>query len=211
MSDLGACPPLLTAEAPLGNPGEDRVHADDRGDAPLDDDPVDLQSVLDTWRAEAELAKSLEELDESIEWITLAEAEDAAGVSRSTLRAWYRGGQVPSRLVPGPHGVQRMVPRDLVTDRARRSPGTGRRTGGGGDEAGRRRAAPRAAAGEQKGADVAESMLKMAQLACEQAEARAAAAEERAAHAEARAAEAEARLREAIERAAAAEARLEGS
>ena len=56
-------------------------------------------------------------------WITLAEAADEAGVSRSTLRAWYRDGQVPSQLEPGPHGPQRTVPRELVLERALKARG----------------------------------------------------------------------------------------
>lgn len=51
-------------------------------------------------------------------WVPLADAAAASGVSRSTLRLWYRSGQIPSRLEPGPHGPQRMVPRELVVERA---------------------------------------------------------------------------------------------
>jgi AcrR family transcriptional regulator len=54
-------------------------------------------------------------------WVTLDEAAAAAGVSRSTLRSWYRSSQLPSRMVPGPHGPQRLVPLDAVVDRAMRS------------------------------------------------------------------------------------------
>lgn len=54
-------------------------------------------------------------------WVTLDEAVGAAGVARSTLRSWYRSGQVPSRMVPGIHGPQRLVPLDSVIDRALRS------------------------------------------------------------------------------------------
>lgn len=54
-------------------------------------------------------------------WVTLEEASSAAGVARSTLRSWYRAGNVPSRMVLGPHGPQRMVPLDAVLDRALRS------------------------------------------------------------------------------------------
>ena len=42
-------------------------------------------------------------------WVTLDEAVNACGVARSTLRSWYRSGQVPSRMVPGIHGPQRLV------------------------------------------------------------------------------------------------------
>jgi transposase len=54
-------------------------------------------------------------------WVTLEEAAAAAGVSRSTLRSWYRTNQLPSRMVPGLHGPQRLVPLDAVLDRAMRS------------------------------------------------------------------------------------------
>jgi hypothetical protein len=54
-------------------------------------------------------------------WVTLEEASRAAGVSRSTLRSWYRSGQIPSRMVAGVHGPQRVVPLEAVVDRALRS------------------------------------------------------------------------------------------
>jgi predicted site-specific integrase-resolvase len=54
-------------------------------------------------------------------WVTLEEASTAAAVARSTLRSWYRAGHIPSRMVMGPHGPQRMVPLDAVLDRALRS------------------------------------------------------------------------------------------
>jgi transposase-like protein len=54
-------------------------------------------------------------------WVTLEEASGATGVARSTLRSWYRTGQVPSRMVAGIHGPQRLVPLDVVLDRALRS------------------------------------------------------------------------------------------
>ena len=54
-------------------------------------------------------------------WVTLREASDAAGVSRSTLRSWYRTFQIPSRMVAGTHGPQRMVLLEAVVDRALRS------------------------------------------------------------------------------------------
>src|SRR6266513_5183511 len=56
--------------------------------------------------------------DEHLTWVPLADAASAAGVSRSTLRSWYRTGQLPSRLEPGPHGPQRVVPRELAIERA---------------------------------------------------------------------------------------------
>jgi transposase len=58
-------------------------------------------------------------LDEG--WVTLEEASNAAGVSRSTLRSWYRTAQIESRMVVGIHGPQRLVPLDAVLDRALRS------------------------------------------------------------------------------------------
>jgi predicted site-specific integrase-resolvase len=54
-------------------------------------------------------------------WVTLQEASSAAGVARSTLRSWYRAGQVPSRMVAGVHGPQRLVPLEAVLDRALQS------------------------------------------------------------------------------------------
>lgn len=55
-------------------------------------------------------------------WVTLEEAVQATGVSRSTLRSWYRSGRIPSRMVAGVHGPQRIVPLDVVVDRALASP-----------------------------------------------------------------------------------------
>jgi predicted site-specific integrase-resolvase len=54
-------------------------------------------------------------------WVTLQEASAAAGVSRSTLRSWYRAGTIPSRMILGTHGPQRLVPLDPVVQRAMRS------------------------------------------------------------------------------------------
>lgn len=54
-------------------------------------------------------------------WVTLQEASEASGVARSTLRSWYRTGRLPSRMVPSPHGPQRLVPLEAVIDRAVRS------------------------------------------------------------------------------------------
>ena len=56
------------------------------------------------------------------QWVALPEAEAEAGVSRSALRAWYRAGAVPSRVVDGPHGPQRLVDLDAVVERAEQSP-----------------------------------------------------------------------------------------
>jgi transposase len=55
-------------------------------------------------------------------WVTLEEAVDATGVSRSTLRSWYRSGRIPSRMVAGIHGPQRIVPLAVVLDRVLASP-----------------------------------------------------------------------------------------
>lgn len=71
---------------------------------------------------DALLADWSRELEGDDRWVTLPEAEAEAGVSRSALRSWYRSGQVPSRLVDGPHGPQRLVPRSAVLLRASLSP-----------------------------------------------------------------------------------------
>lgn len=55
-------------------------------------------------------------------WVTLDEASAAAGVARSTLRSWYRSGQIASRMVSSIHGPQRLVPLEAVVERAFRSP-----------------------------------------------------------------------------------------
>lgn len=51
-------------------------------------------------------------------WVTLEEAVAATGASRSTLRSWYRSGRIPSRMVAGIHGPQRVVPLSVVIDQA---------------------------------------------------------------------------------------------
>ncbi len=51
-------------------------------------------------------------------WVTLAEAAETAGVSKSALRAWFRNGEIPARIEDGPHGPQRLVPLDSVLERA---------------------------------------------------------------------------------------------
>ncbi|MGH9245167.1 MAG: excisionase [Acidimicrobiales bacterium] len=76
------------------------------------------QRRLAQWKAELDLFAQLEETP----WVTLSQAEVDAGVSRSALRAWYRSGQIPSRLIDGPNGPQRLVPLDAVIERAARSP-----------------------------------------------------------------------------------------
>ncbi|MDT3442867.1 MULTISPECIES: excisionase [unclassified Pseudofrankia] len=73
---------------------------------------------LDQWDVERELASRLEDSD----WVTLQEAAARTGVSRAALRTWYRGDLIPSRLVDGPHGPQRLVPLAMVAARAGESP-----------------------------------------------------------------------------------------
>jgi transposase len=66
------------------------------------------------------------QLQETV-WVPLAQAEAEAEVSRSALRSWFRDGDIPSRLVEGPHGPQRIVPLGAVIERAARSPRIQRR------------------------------------------------------------------------------------
>ncbi len=56
------------------------------------------------------------------DWVTLERAAAETGASRAALRTWYRSGQIPSRLVDGPHGPQRLVPLAMVASRAEASP-----------------------------------------------------------------------------------------
>ncbi|MDQ4096980.1 MAG: excisionase [Actinomycetota bacterium] len=77
---------------------------------------------MDEWDEMLELANLEAGLRGDETWVTLAEAEGESGVSRSALRAWYRIGELPSRLVDGPHGPQRLVPLEAVVARARQSP-----------------------------------------------------------------------------------------
>jgi hypothetical protein len=83
----------------------------------------DWEERLAQWQDELALFAQLDETP----WIPLGTAEVEAGVSRSALRSWYRSGQIPSRLVDGPHGPQRLVPLDAVVERAARSPRIQRR------------------------------------------------------------------------------------
>ncbi len=78
---------------------------------------------LARWKAELELFAQLEDGP----WVPLAHAEAETGVSRSALRSWFRHGAIPSRLVDGPNGPERLVPLDAVVDRAARSPRLQRR------------------------------------------------------------------------------------
>ena len=78
---------------------------------------MDWEDRLDEWELELELNAHLEGSD----WVTLEKAAET-GVSRAALRTWYRTGQIPSRLVDGPHGPQRLVPLAMVAERAETSP-----------------------------------------------------------------------------------------
>ena len=79
---------------------------------------MDWEDRLDDWELELELNAQLEGSD----WVTLERAAAETGASRAALRSWYRTGQIPSRLIDGPHGPQRLVPLDLVAARAEASP-----------------------------------------------------------------------------------------
>ena len=79
---------------------------------------MEWEDRLDDWELELDLAARLEGSD----WVTLERAAADTGVSRAALRTWYRTGQIPSRLVDGPHGPQRLVPLALVAERAEASP-----------------------------------------------------------------------------------------
>ncbi|HUL24968.1 MAG TPA: hypothetical protein VLW44_04245 [Streptosporangiaceae bacterium] len=79
---------------------------------------MDWEDRLDDWELELELNAQLESSD----WVPLERAVTDTGVSRAALRSWYRTGQIPSRLVNGPHGPQRLVPLALVAARAEASP-----------------------------------------------------------------------------------------
>lgn len=79
---------------------------------------MDWEDRLDDWDVELDLAAQLEGSD----WVTLERASADTGVSRAALRSWYRTNQIPSRLVEGPHGPQRLVPLAVVAGRAEASP-----------------------------------------------------------------------------------------
>ena len=79
---------------------------------------MDWEDRLDEWELELELSAQLEGSD----WVTLDRAAADTGASRAALRTWYRTGQIPSRMVDGPHGPQRLVPLALVAARAEASP-----------------------------------------------------------------------------------------
>lgn len=79
---------------------------------------MDWEDRLDGWELELELNAQLDGSD----WVTLDRAAAQTGASRAALRSWYRSGQIPSRLVDGPHGQQRLVPLAVVAARAEASP-----------------------------------------------------------------------------------------
>ncbi len=79
---------------------------------------MDWEDRLDEWELDLELNARLE----GSQWVTLDKAAAETGVSRAALRTWYRTEQIPSRLVDGPHGPQRLVPLAMVAERAEASP-----------------------------------------------------------------------------------------
>jgi transposase len=79
---------------------------------------MEWEDRLDDWEMELELAAQLE----GSTWVTLERAAAETGVSRAALRTWSRTEQIPSRLVDGPHGPQRLVPLAMVAARAESSP-----------------------------------------------------------------------------------------
>lgn len=164
------------------------------------EEAVDLETLLARWQDEVALEDQLRadhgDTDPH-EWVPLAEAEQRGGISRSTLRAWYRSGQIPSRLVPGPHGMQRLVPVDAVLDRVARSP-RGPSPSHARDGVRAREEGPPMNPPKPSSAPPSD-VVRLAELAVHEAGERATAAERRAEAAEQA-------LRDAIERAAAAEA-----
>jgi transposase len=84
---------------------------------------TDWDRRLAQWQAELDLLAQLDD----IRWVPLGRAEAEAGVARSTLRSWYRSGEISSRMVDSPNGPQRLVPLDAVIERASRSPRLQRR------------------------------------------------------------------------------------
>src|SRR4030088_1569520 len=79
---------------------------------------MEWEDRLDAWELELELTAQLEGSD----WVTLEQAAADTGASRAALRSWYRTGQIPSRLVDGRHGPQRLLPLAVVAARAEASP-----------------------------------------------------------------------------------------
>ena len=84
---------------------------------------TDWDARLEAWRTELDLQARLDDAH----WVPLAVAEAETGVSRSALRSWYRNREIPSRLVDGPNGPQRLVPLTAVVERAGKSPRLQRR------------------------------------------------------------------------------------
>jgi len=78
----------------------------------------DWDDRLDDWELTLQLNARLE----GSEWVPLERAARETGVSRAALRSWYRSEQIPSKVVDGPHGPQRLVPLGLVATRAEASP-----------------------------------------------------------------------------------------
>ena len=79
---------------------------------------MEWEDRLDDWELQLDLTAQLDGSD----WVTLERAAAQTGVSRAALRSWYRTGQIPSRLVDGPHGPQRLVPLAVIATRAEASP-----------------------------------------------------------------------------------------
>ena len=79
---------------------------------------MEWEDRLDDWELQLDLTAQLDGSD----WVTLERAAADTGVSRAALRNWYRTGQIPSRLVDGPHGPQRLVPLAVIATRAEASP-----------------------------------------------------------------------------------------
>jgi transposase len=79
---------------------------------------LEWEDRLDDWELQLDLTAQLDGSD----WVTLERAAAQTGVSRAALRSWYRTGQIPSRLVDGPHGPQRLVPLAVIATRAEASP-----------------------------------------------------------------------------------------
>ena len=73
---------------------------------------TDWDGRLEAWRDELDLLARLDDAH----WVPLAVAEAETGVSRSALRSWYRNREIPSRLVDGPNGPQRLVPLTAVIE-----------------------------------------------------------------------------------------------
>lgn len=90
---------------------------------------------MDAWDELLELARLEAGLVGGETWVSVAEAAARSGVSRSALRAWYRSGELPSQVVDGPHGPQRLLPLEAVLERAERSPRIQRRAKAAGLEA----------------------------------------------------------------------------